>query len=180
MRGAQKAQRGRRCIAPLILDLGTRWMWVVNYLPQALYPPSARTSVRAELAPEFVRTSEETTTFQSTCFVPIQAKQTDVNAAVIILLTLRQTAAAWQQLIKLPHSANDSYKQRCSNIESGGGPTAYFSNMFFVTAHTQRPRCFIAADATREAMYVKHNMEARSCNHFCSGKAVSHDLSVYL
>ena len=30
-----------------------------------------------------------------------------------------------------------------------------------------------------QQMYVKRNMDARSCNHCCNGKAVSHNLSVY-
>jgi hypothetical protein len=30
--------RGSRGIAPLILDLGIRWRWVVNFMPRPLYP----------------------------------------------------------------------------------------------------------------------------------------------
>jgi hypothetical protein len=33
-----KACRGSRGVAPLILNLGIRWRWVVNYMPQLLYP----------------------------------------------------------------------------------------------------------------------------------------------
>jgi hypothetical protein len=33
---AIKTYRGRVEIAPLILDLGTRWQWVVKYTPQPL------------------------------------------------------------------------------------------------------------------------------------------------
>jgi len=33
-----KAYRGRRDIAPLIHNLGTRWWWVFNAMPGPLYP----------------------------------------------------------------------------------------------------------------------------------------------
>jgi hypothetical protein len=33
-----KAYRGSRGTAPLILNLGTRWRWVVNFTPRPLYP----------------------------------------------------------------------------------------------------------------------------------------------
>jgi hypothetical protein len=35
---AMKAYSGSRGIAPLILNLSTRWRWVVNFTPQLLYP----------------------------------------------------------------------------------------------------------------------------------------------
>jgi hypothetical protein len=34
-----KTYRGNRGRAPLILNLGTSWRWVVNITPQPLYPP---------------------------------------------------------------------------------------------------------------------------------------------
>jgi hypothetical protein len=37
---AMKAYMGRRVTTPLILNLGTRWMWVVNFTPWPLYPRS--------------------------------------------------------------------------------------------------------------------------------------------
>jgi hypothetical protein len=33
-----KAYRRRRVIAPVIVNLGTRWRWVVNFTLQPLYP----------------------------------------------------------------------------------------------------------------------------------------------
>jgi hypothetical protein len=33
-----KAYWGSGCIAPLILELGTRWRWVVSFTPRPLYP----------------------------------------------------------------------------------------------------------------------------------------------
>jgi len=33
-----KAYRGCGCIAPLILDLGAKWRWVVNFTPRPLSP----------------------------------------------------------------------------------------------------------------------------------------------
>jgi hypothetical protein len=161
------------------LVLGTRWTWVVNYMPQALYPPVQEPRFALNRPQNPSGHLKKQLHFSLHAFILTQAKQTGVNAAVNILLTLRQVAAAWRQLIKLPHSTNDSYKQRCSNTEGGGGPRDYFPNVFFVTIHTQRPRCSVAADAPREAMYVKRTKEASSCNHCCNGKAVSHNLSVY-
>jgi hypothetical protein len=35
---AMKAYWGSRCIAPRILDLGTRWRWVASFMPRPLYP----------------------------------------------------------------------------------------------------------------------------------------------
>jgi hypothetical protein len=35
---AMKLCNGSRGVAPLILNLGTRWRWVVNFTPQPLYP----------------------------------------------------------------------------------------------------------------------------------------------
>jgi hypothetical protein len=35
---AMKAYRGSRGVAPLIINLGRRWMWVVKYTPRPLYP----------------------------------------------------------------------------------------------------------------------------------------------
>jgi hypothetical protein len=34
---AMKAKRQRKCIAPLILNLGTRWRLIVNFTPWQLY-----------------------------------------------------------------------------------------------------------------------------------------------
>jgi hypothetical protein len=42
-----KAYRARRGIAPLILNLGTRWKIVANLTPRPLYP-RARTQVHIE------------------------------------------------------------------------------------------------------------------------------------
>jgi hypothetical protein len=47
---AMKVYRGRRRIAPLILKLGTRWWWVVNFTPRPLYPRE-RKPVITELEP---------------------------------------------------------------------------------------------------------------------------------
>jgi len=33
---AMKAYRGSRSMAPFILDIDTRWMWVVNFTPGPL------------------------------------------------------------------------------------------------------------------------------------------------
>jgi len=33
-----KTNRASRGIAAFILDLGTRWMWAVSFMPQPLYP----------------------------------------------------------------------------------------------------------------------------------------------
>jgi hypothetical protein len=35
---AMKACRENGCIASLILNLGSRWRWVVSFMPQPLYP----------------------------------------------------------------------------------------------------------------------------------------------
>jgi len=35
---AMKAQRESRGVALLLLNLGARWMWVVNAMPWLLYP----------------------------------------------------------------------------------------------------------------------------------------------
>jgi hypothetical protein len=41
------AYRGSTGIAPLILNLGTRWKWVVNFTPQPFYPKE-RTPIEHE------------------------------------------------------------------------------------------------------------------------------------
>jgi hypothetical protein len=41
-----------------------------------------------------------------------------------------------------------------------------------VTGRGRQIRCS-TADQTRQPMYVQRNLEARSCNHCCSGKAIS-------
>ena len=46
-------------------------------------------------------------------------------------------------------------------------PETTVFNVFFEKHHT-----FTACD-TRQTMYVLHNIEARLCNHCCSGKAIS-------
>jgi hypothetical protein len=33
-----KTYRGTRGIAPLILDHGTKWTWIINFTPRSLYP----------------------------------------------------------------------------------------------------------------------------------------------
>jgi len=35
---ARKAYWGSECIAPRILDVGTRWRWVVSFTHRPLYP----------------------------------------------------------------------------------------------------------------------------------------------
>jgi hypothetical protein len=35
---AMKTYRGRRGTAPLVLNIGTRWRWVVNFMPRPHYP----------------------------------------------------------------------------------------------------------------------------------------------
>jgi hypothetical protein len=35
---------GKGGIAPHILDLGTRWRWMVSFTPQLLYPPQEKTT----------------------------------------------------------------------------------------------------------------------------------------
>jgi hypothetical protein len=66
---AVKAYRGTRGIAPLILNLGTRWRWVVNFTPRPLYPRKinpVRTEEEAGLAPEPAYTVVDSITGSST------------------------------------------------------------------------------------------------------------------
>jgi hypothetical protein len=44
-----KACRGRRDIAPLIYNLGTRWWWILNSTPGQLYPWERTSGLRASL-----------------------------------------------------------------------------------------------------------------------------------
>jgi hypothetical protein len=55
-----KAYWGSGCIAPRLLDLGTRWRWVVSFTPRSLYPRGKHslipTGLEAGWAPEPVWT----------------------------------------------------------------------------------------------------------------------------
>ena len=44
------------------------------------------------------------------------------------------------------------------------------------------PEAVYNLSLTRQAVYILHNIQAHSCNHFCSGKAinVTHPMSVFV
>ena len=44
---------------------------------------------------------------------------------------------------------------------------------FLITFHLLHTECFWLTEWTRQAMYVQRNIRARSCNHCCSGKAMT-------